>query len=198
MWPFKSRKKRADAAAAEIPRAIEIASMKWLEFQSQEFAHDWSLFEKVAHFVEGMKAEFGQWSAFKGAPESIFLLIAVKGIERSRTHLRVELEGILGMPVPEPFERTDEEELEALKSVLIDRCARKWKFFEDSLKFEPSVTLAEKITLFREPFVEGLRRDFVMFKDARDQDFDPIIMFGIEKSGKSSLIEVERALHGGI
>ncbi|KPP94317.1 hypothetical protein [Erythrobacter sp. HL-111] len=194
MWPFKSKKNKADAALAEMPRAIEIASEKWTEFEAQPFAQSMSLEEKIYLFVEALKNGFGEWKAFRDAPDGFFLLITVKGIERSKSYLRLELEKILGCPVPEPHVRSDQEELAILQSKLIERCARKWIFFEENLYFEPGTPLSERIEAFRIPFCEGLRNDFPMFKDASDREFDPIIMLGIDKTKRESISEIEAAM----
>ena len=194
MWPFSSKKSAADRAVAAMPRAIEVACQKWVEFYAQDFAKDMPLVDLVAFFVEGLEKGLRQWRDFKTAPDAIFLLIAVKGIEKSRTHLRLQLESALNLEVPAPHERTDEEEQAELQSILIDRVARKWSYFEQTLKFEPDVSLAERIKLFKVPFLEGLRRDFPMFAKASDNEFDSLIAIGIDRSGSTSIIEVYRAL----
>jgi hypothetical protein len=194
MWPFKRKKSKAKVAIEWMPRAIEVAAQKWIEFEAQPFAQEMNLEQKLFLFSEGLGRGLKQWKAFDDANDSLFLLIAAKGIERSRTHLRLELEGVLGFAIPLPHERSDEEEAEELKRRLIDRVARKWAYFTEALAFKPEVSLEKRIRSFKMPFLEGVRRDFPMFKDALDDEFDPLIALGIDKAGTHSIIEVERAL----
>tara|TARA_R100001129_G_scaffold68233_1_gene46532 strand:- start:122 stop:670 length:549 start_codon:yes stop_codon:yes gene_type:complete len=177
-----------------MPRAIDVAKQKWLEFNSQPFATEMELEQKVHIFTEGLSSGLRQWDAFKAAPESIFLLIAVKGIEKSRTHLRLELEPRLGIPIPAPHERTDEEELAVLKERLIDRAARTWSYFQERLTFSEQDSLEQQIAAFRIPFAQGVRADYPMFCEATDSEFDSMIAVGIERSGTHSIIEVCEAL----
>lgn len=149
MWPFKRRKSDADRAVEAMPRAINVAAQKWIEFEDQPFAQQMDLGEKIALFTEGIRKGFAQWSEFKNAPEGIFLLIAAKGIERSQTYLRLELEAVLNIPIPRPFERTDEEEMAELKRKLVDRAARKWAYFEQAMTFKEDVPLATRIRAFK-------------------------------------------------
>lgn len=177
-----------------MPRAIDIAAQKWIEFEAQPFAQDVVLGQRVALFAEGISKGFTQWSELKNAPDGVFLLIAAKGIERSRTYLRLELEAVLNIPIPGPFERTDEEEMAELKKKLIDRAARKWTYFEQALTFKKAVSLSTQLRAFKVPFLEGVRRDFAMFKDASDDEFDALIALGIDQTGAHSLFEVQHAL----
>ena len=194
MWPFKRGKSDADRAVEAMPRAINVAAKKWIEFEDQPFAQQMDLGQKIALFTEGIRKGFAQWSGFQNAPEGIFLLIAAKGIERSQTYLRLELEGVLDIPIPPPFERTDEEEMAELKRKLIDRAARKWAYFEKTMTFKEDVPLATRIRAFKVPFVEGVRRDFAMFSDASDDEFDALIALGIDQTRTHSIIEVHHAL----
>lgn len=194
MWPFAKRKSRADLAVEAMPRAIDIAAQKWVEFEAQPFAREMELSEKLHFFTEGIGKGFSQWKEFKGAPDGIFLLIAAKGVERSRTYLRLELETALGIPIPAPFERSDEEELDVLKGKLIDRAARKWRYFESAMPFKADVPLSTRIQAFKSPFLEGVRNDYSMFRDASDDEFDALIAIGIDQTGAHSIVDVQRAL----
>lgn len=194
MWPFKRRQSKADLAIEWMPRAIEVAAQKWIEFELQPFAQEMELDQKIVLFAEGVGAGLKQWKAFESAPDSLFLLIAAKGIERSRTHLRLELEAVLKFAIPEPHERSDDEEMAELKSKLIDRVARTWAYFVETLIFKSEVSLEERIRLFKIPFIEGVRRDFPMFGDASDTEFDAMILLGIDQTGTHSIFEIQQAL----
>ena len=194
MWPFKNKLSDADLAIEWMPRAIDVASQKWIEFQSQPFSEKIELEDQLLVFTEGLRRGLKQWKAFKRAPDSLFLLIAAKGVERSGTHLRMELEAVLNFPIPGPHERSDEEEMAELKRRLIERASRKWRYYTDTLIFKNDVSLARRIESFKIPFLEGVRRDFPMFKEAKDDEFDSMIALGIDQTGTHSIIEVYRAL----
>lgn len=194
MWPFKPRRSSADLAVEWMPRAIDVAAQKWLEFVGQPFAEQMALGEKIFLFTTGLSKGLRQWPAFKASPDVIFLLIAAKGVERSRTHLRIEIESALQVPLPAPHEMTDEEQTAALTSRLTDRAQHKWIDFSTKLHFKDNVTLENKIAAFKVPFLEGVRSDFPMLKDAPDAFFNPTIALGIVDSGIHSLQEVEQAL----
>ncbi|HUE78692.1 MAG TPA: hypothetical protein VMN38_03585 [Sphingomicrobium sp.] len=194
MWPFKRKKSEADMAIEWMPRAIGVAAHKWIEFESQPFAQEMDLEQKLFLFTEGLGTGLKQWQAFKGGPDALFLLIAAKGIERSRTHLRLELEAVLKFAIPGPHERSDDEEMAELKSKLIDRVSRKWAYFAETLVFKPEVSLEERIRSFKIPFLEGVRRDFPMFREAQDNELDALIALGIDQTGTHSILEVQRAL----
>jgi hypothetical protein len=194
MWPFKSKKSEADVAVEWMPRAIEVAAEKWLEFESQPFAQDMDLEQKLFAFSEGLKQGLRRWQAFKAGPDAIFLLIAAKGVEQSETHLRVQIEAALKLPLPGPHVRTDEEESRELTNRVIDRAKRKWMYFSESLPLKSDVPLERRIDAFRMPFLEGLRLDYPMFREVSDDFFDPMIALGIERSGSHSLSELERVL----
>lgn len=194
MWPFKRKKSKADVAIEWMPRAIEVASQKWIEFEKQPFAQEMDLEQKIFLFSEGLGKGLKQWEAFADAADPLFLLIAAKGIERSRTHLRLELEAVLKLAIPAPHERSDEEEMEELQRILIDRVARTWAYFTETLVFKPEVSLEKRIQSFKIPFLDGVRRDFPIFRDAQDSELDPIIALGIDQTGTHTILELERAL----
>lgn len=198
MWPFKERRSKADIAVEAMPQAIDIAAQKWIEFEAQPFAAEMDLEQKLFLFTEGIRRGFSQWKEFKNAPDDVFLLLAAKGVERSRTHLRMELEAVLNVPIPGPHDLSDEEEMEELKRKLIDRVARKWAYFTESMIFKDEVPLAERIRAFKMPFLVGIRNDFPMFKNASDDEFDSLIAIGIDQTGTYSMVEVWHALDLGV
>jgi hypothetical protein len=194
MWPFKKKRSAADIAIEWTPRAIDVAKQQWLEFEDQPFAMAMPLDEKLFLFNEGLKSGLRQWEAFQDSPDALFLLIAAKGVERSRTHLRIEIETALKTPIPLPHERTDEEENQILMAKLIEQISRKWAYFSKTLVFNDDVSLRVRIDAFRLPLLEEVRIDFPMFREAEDNFFDPLIALGIEKSGTNSISELENAL----
>lgn len=194
MWPFKPKKSEADLVSEWMPRAIDVAAQKWLEFESQPFAEGLDLEEKLFVFNEGLTRGLNQWKAFKRSPDPMFLLIAAKGIERSGTHLRIQIESALQIPLPEPHERTDEEEGQELTNRIIENVLRKWAYFAQTLQFTNDIPLLQQIEAFRGPFLESLRRDYPMFRETPDDFFDSMIALGIEQSGTHSLLALERAL----
>jgi hypothetical protein len=101
MWPFKTKKTKAELAIEWLPRAIQVATHKWLEFEAQPFATSFSLTEKIAYFSVGLKKGLGQWEAFKNAPPGLIALIAAKGVEQSGTHTKAEVEAALCIELPE-------------------------------------------------------------------------------------------------
>ena len=172
MWPFNKKKSAADAAAAAIPKAIEVATQKWSEFNSQPFASTMPLDEKLFRFSEGLGRGLMQWQAFKGSPDSLMLLIAAKGVEQSRTHLRIEIETALRFPLPKPHERTDEEENRILMDRVIARASQKWRYFHETINFNNDTPLKKQIEIFQAPFVQGIKMDMPMFHDAPDDFFN--------------------------
>jgi hypothetical protein len=177
-----------------MPRAIDVASQKWLEFVSQPFAVSMNLDEKLFRFTEGLGLGLRQWQAFKGSPDSLMLLIAAKGAERSGTHLRIEIETALRFSLPTPHERTDEEENRILMDRVIDRASRKWRYFHETIKFNDDTPLETKIKIFQVPFVQGIKTDMPMFFDAPDVFFRQMVLLGITESGTLSLDEIELVL----
>ena len=194
MWPFTKKKSSADLAIEWMPRAIDVAAAKWVEFDAQPFAQPMDLDQKLFLFSEGLKAGLKRWKAFKDAPDPLILLIAAKGVERSRTYFRVEIEAALNFPLPKPHERTDEEEKQELMDKVVDRVARKWAYFTESLKFKDDVLLKARIEGFKIPLLEGIRADYPIFGDASDSFFDPMIALGIAQSGQHRIDEVADAL----
>jgi hypothetical protein len=193
MWPFNRKKSGSDAAIESMPIAIDVASQKWLEFVSQPFAASMNLDEKLFRFTEGLGLGLKQWQAFKGCPDSLMLLIAAKGAERSGTHLRIEIETALRFSLPTPHERTDEEENRILMDRIIDRACRKWRYFYETIKFNDGTPLEKRIEIFQIPFVQGIKNDMPMFFDAPDDFFRQMVVLGITDSGTLSPEDIETA-----
>src|SRR3546814_14270055 len=122
MWPFNRRKSKADMAIEWMPRAIEVASQKWSEFERQPFAADWPLDEKIYQFSLALGKGLNQWEAFKDSPNELMLLMAAKGVERSGTHLRIEIEAALGFPLPTPH-RSEERRV---GKECVSTCSSRW------------------------------------------------------------------------
>ena len=101
MWPFKSRQSKADLAVEWLPRAIEVAKVKWIEFEAQPFAESFSLAEKIFFFSGGLEKGLSQWEAFKNPPQGLMMLIAAKGIQLSGTHSKAEIEQALCLELPD-------------------------------------------------------------------------------------------------
>jgi hypothetical protein len=101
MWPFKPKKSKADLAAEWLPRAVEVAKFKWIEFDAQPFASSFSLTQKIVFFSEGLEKGLGQWEAFKSPPQGLMMLIAAKGIQASGTYSKEEIEQALCLELPE-------------------------------------------------------------------------------------------------
>jgi len=102
VWPFKI-KSQADAIIDVLEHSISFTSEKWLHFTaSLPFRDDVELRERIRYFAmpvgEGLRNNF---PALREANEAILLIIVAKGIERSGTHSRAELEAALGLPLPE-------------------------------------------------------------------------------------------------
>lgn len=102
MWPFK-RKSKADATLAVMDQAIAFAADKWSYFtKAMPFKADVPLKDRISMFLvpatEGLK---NNYPALRSAPDAIFLLIVAKGIEKSGTHTRVQIEAGLGVQLPD-------------------------------------------------------------------------------------------------
>jgi hypothetical protein len=193
MWPF-SKRSAADKAVEEMPRAINAACEMWLDVYSKDFARNVEFLDLVAMFVDSLSNGLRTWPAFKSAPDRVFLLIAVKGIEKSRTHLRMQLETLLEIEIPEPFERTNEEELEAVKEMMVDCVSSKWTHYVNAINFGDDVELAERIARFRGPFLESFKKEFPMFANISVEQINAILTLGIAKTGSASPSEIGRAL----
>lgn len=103
MWPFKKKKSEADEAVAVLPQTIEIVAGKWVYFcKSLPFKEDVPLIERITAFsvpmFEGIRKNV---PALRKAPDALLLIIVAKGVEKSGTHTREQIEEALGAPLPE-------------------------------------------------------------------------------------------------
>ena len=102
MWPFQRKKSAADQVIEQMDGLIGIAERKWDLFCTLlPFKDDVQLKDRIAAFMvpfsEGARKNV---PALKAAPEGVILLIAAKGIERSGSHSRKEIEEALGIQLP--------------------------------------------------------------------------------------------------
>ena len=56
---------------------------------------------QIMAFLAPLQEGLSQWQAFKEAPESIFFIIACKGVEKSGTHSTEEIEKAIGVALPQ-------------------------------------------------------------------------------------------------
>jgi hypothetical protein len=102
MWPFRNKKRDAERAIAVLDDAIEATAHKWLYFSNVlTFRDEVGLAERIASFAipmyEGLRTNF---APLKQAPEPLLLMIVAKGIEKSETHTRADIEQALGISLP--------------------------------------------------------------------------------------------------
>lgn len=102
MWPFQRKKSAADDVIEQMDELIGIAQRKWDQFCGLlPFKDDVPLKGRIAAFMvpfsEGARKNL---PALRKAPEAVIFLIAAKGIERSGTHSRTEIEEALGIQLP--------------------------------------------------------------------------------------------------
>jgi hypothetical protein len=103
MWPFPKKPSKADAAVGRVDAVVAIAADKWSHFcKTLPFKNDVGLAERIYSFSgpfgEGLRQNVPE---FRGANDGLILLIIAKGVERSGTHSRAEIEQALGMPLPD-------------------------------------------------------------------------------------------------
>lgn len=194
MWPFKKKKSDSRSSMEWLPRAVDTAAQKWIDFECQPFASNMTLAEKLFRFSEGLGADVKQWQGLHDLQDNLVFLIAAKGVEKSKTHLRIEIETAVGFALPSPHERTDEEENEILMNRIVDRARRKWQHFHETIKFKDSTSLRKKIEIFQVPFSQGIKRALPMFVDAPDDFFFRLIVLGIVDSGTLSTTETDMVL----
>lgn len=102
MFGFRKKQSKADAALAVMDDAIGMAAEKW-RYSCEKLPHraDLPLVDRIASFLipfsEGARASI---PAFKDAPDAVLLIMVAKGIERSGTHTRAQIEDALGIPLP--------------------------------------------------------------------------------------------------
>lgn len=85
-WSFK-KKSKADAVLEIMDEAISFAATKWSYFATAvPFKAEVGLRDRIGAFLrpatEGLKNKYPQ---LRSAPDTIFLIIVAKGVERSGT-----------------------------------------------------------------------------------------------------------------
>ena len=103
MWPFSRKRARAVAARELISEVVDIACEKWTYFHgSLPFKADVSLRDKISTFYvpfsEGLEQNIPE---LRDAPEGLVLMLIAKGIVKSGTHSRSEIEIALGAKLPD-------------------------------------------------------------------------------------------------
>lgn len=109
MFGFGKRKakaeahSKADATIAVMDDAIRLAAERWTYFcDTLPFRKDVALVDRITAFMfpfmEGARKSL---PALRDAPDAVLLVIVAKGIERSRTHSRTQIEEALGLPLPD-------------------------------------------------------------------------------------------------
>lgn len=100
---FGKRKGPAEAAIEVMDDTIFIAAEKWLHFcRTIPFKQDVPLADRIAAFafpfMEGARQNV---PALREAPDAFLMLIVAKGVEKSGTHARAEIEEALGVTLPD-------------------------------------------------------------------------------------------------
>ena len=99
---FGRKESSADDVIEIMDDAIEFAARNWIHFNTTlPFKDSVTIQEKIMSFsipaIEGLK---GNFAALENAPDPIYLVIIAKGVERSGTHSKSEIEQSLGLPLP--------------------------------------------------------------------------------------------------
>ena len=105
MWPFIRKKSAADMAIEEMPKAIEAARKKWLIYNELPFKMGVPLDWKIRRFMIPFEQFLRGWDAYKDAPGAVVLLIVCKGVQRSGTHTKAEIEAALNITLPSGHDR---------------------------------------------------------------------------------------------
>ena len=103
VFGFGKKKSKADAAIAAMPQAIERAAEKWAYFcETLVFKAEVPLVARIGSFLVPFEEDVRKnMPALRDAPGAVILLVVAKGIERSGTHSRAEIEEALGFPLPD-------------------------------------------------------------------------------------------------
>ena len=101
MFGFGKKKSKADVAIAAMPQAIDRAAEKWAYFcETLVFKAEVPLATRIGSFLvpfkEGVRKNM---PVLRDAPGAFILLVVARGIERSGTHSRAEIEEALGFPL---------------------------------------------------------------------------------------------------
>jgi len=102
MWPF-GKKSAADKAISVMDDAISASADRWKYFlNTLKFKEGVGLDEMIMMFAvpmtEGLRNNFPE---LKNSPDEALFLFIVKGVERSGTHSKKEIEQALGLELPE-------------------------------------------------------------------------------------------------
>jgi len=102
MWPFRSKARDAERVIAVFDEAVALATDKWLMFSKTiVFKSEVALGERIQLFAvpmfEGLRSNY---PPLKNASAAVLLLIVAKGVQKSGTHSRAEIEQALGAPLP--------------------------------------------------------------------------------------------------
>ena len=98
MWRFKPKKSKADRAIEWMPRAIEVAAEKWREFERLPFKNEVPLEDRIFAFSIPLGKGLRQWKAFEDADDTLFLIVAAKGVEKAGSYSSDEIASALGLP----------------------------------------------------------------------------------------------------
>ena len=102
MWPFRKTPSQSDAVLAIIDEAIELAADRWKHFcRTLPVKSSVTLRERITVFAMPFEAGLReQFAALRTAPSGLCLLIIAKGVERSLTATREEIEAALDLKLP--------------------------------------------------------------------------------------------------
>jgi hypothetical protein len=103
MWPFRKKATAADRVIEIYDDAIGLAAEKWLHFSKVlVFKDDVELREKIYMFsVPAFEGLMNNFPPLKEAPEGVLYLIVLKGIEKSGTYSRSQIETAIGIELPD-------------------------------------------------------------------------------------------------
>lgn len=102
MWPLGKKKTQADKAIEVMDRSIELVAERWKYFNNQlKFEDGFGLNKQIAMFsppiFRGMRKNY---PALRDSPDDVLFLFVLKGIEKSGTHSKEEIEQAFNMKLP--------------------------------------------------------------------------------------------------
>lgn len=100
---FRRKKSAADDVIAVMYDVIQTASDKWTLFSNTIiYKQEVPLVDRVTAFMvpfeEGLRANV---PALRNPPDGLILMLVLKGIEKSGTHTRQEIETAFGLRLPD-------------------------------------------------------------------------------------------------
>jgi hypothetical protein len=103
MWPFRRKSADTEKVIAVLDDTINIVAQKWRHFSTTlVFKEDVPLQERIAAFsfpmFEGIRKNVPE---LRKSPDAFLLIVVAKGIEKSGTHSRAEIEEALGAALPD-------------------------------------------------------------------------------------------------